>query len=88
MSVKNEDLQIYGKMVSISTEGVVADALQVYDDGMLKYVNTGKQNDINQYFKGKVDALSDNVYNISNRVDSLEDCESIQISTLQNILTI
>lgn len=88
MSAKNEDLQIYGKMVSISTEGVVADALQVYDDGMLKYVNTGKQNDINQYFKGKVDALSDNVYNISNRVDSLEDCESIQISTLQNILTI
>ena len=88
MSIKNEDLQIYGKMVSISTEGVVADALQIYDDGMLKHVNTGKQNDINQYFKGKVDVLTDNVYNISSRVDNLEDCESIPTSILQNILTI
>ena len=88
MSIKNEDLQIYGKMVSISTEGVVADALQIYDDGMLKHVNTGKQNDINQYFKGKVDVLTDNVYNISSRVDNLEDCESIPTSVLQNILTI
>ena len=69
-------------MVSISTEGVVADALQIYDDGMLKHVNTGKQNDINQYFKGKVDVLTDNVYNISSRVDNLEDCESIPTSVL------
>lgn len=88
MDIKNEDLQIYGKMVSMSTEGVVADALQIYDDGMLKYVNTGKQNDINQYFKGKVDVLTDNIYNISNRIDSLEDSEGIPLSILSQILVI
>ena len=88
MNIKNEDLQIYGKMVSMSTEGVVADALQIYDDGMLKYVNTGKQNDINQYFKGKVDVLTDNVYNISSRIDSLEDSEGIPLSILSQILVI
>lgn len=88
MDIKNEDLQIYGKMVSMSTEGVVADALQIYDDGMLKYVNTGKQNDINQYFKGKIDVLTDNIYNISNRIDSLEDSEGIPLSILSQILVI
>lgn len=88
MDIKNEDLQIYGKIVSMSTEGVVADALQIYDDGMLKYVNTGKQNDINQYFKGKVDVLTDNIYNISSRIDNLEDSEGIPLSILSQILVI
>ena len=88
MDIKNEDLQIYGKIVSISTEGVVADALQIYDDGMLKYVNTGKQNDINQYFKGKVDVLTDNIYNVSSRIDGLEDAEGIPLSILSQILVI
>ena len=72
----------------MSTEGVVADALQIYDDGMLKYVNTGKQNDINQYFKGKVDVLTDNIYNISSRIDNLEDSEGIPLSILSQILVI
>lgn len=88
MDIKNEDLQIYGKIVSMSTEGVAADALQIYDDGMLKYVNTGKQNDINQYFKGKVDVLTDNIYNVSSRIDSLEDSEGIPLSILSQILVI
>ena len=88
MDIKNEDLQIYGKIVSMSTEGVVADALQIYDDGMLKYVNTGKQNDINQYFKGKVEVLTDNIYNISSRIDNLEDSEGIPLSILSQILVI
>lgn len=88
MDIKNEDLQIYGKIVSVSTEGVAADALQIYDDGMLKYVNTGKQNDINQYFKGKVDVLTDNIYNVSSRIDSLEDSEGIPLSILSQILVI
>ena len=32
MELKNEDLKIYGKIVSTSTEGVVAEAEQIYDD--------------------------------------------------------
>ena len=89
MDTKREDLQINGKIVSVSTEGgVVADALQIYDDGMLRYVNTGRQNDINQYFKNKVDVLTDNVYNINTRIDNINDSEGIPLSILSQILVI
>lgn len=88
MELNNEDLQINGKIVSVSTEGVIADALQLYDDGMLKYVNTGRQNDINQYFKNKVDVLTDNVYNINTRIDNINDSEGIPLSILSQILVI
>lgn len=88
MEPNNEDLQINGKMVSVSTEGIIADALQLYDDGMLKYVNTGRQNDINQYFKNKVDVLTDNVYNINTRIDNINDSEGIPLSILSQILVI
>lgn len=88
MELNNEDLQINGKIVSVSTEGIIADALQLYDDGMLKYVNTGRQNDINQYFKNKVDVLTDNVYNINTRIDNINDSEGIPLSILSQILVI
>lgn len=88
MDIKNEDLQIYGKIVSMSTEGVVADTLQIYDDGMLKYVNTGKQSDINQYFKDKVLVLTDNVYDINTRIDNIEGTEQIPLSILSQILVL
>ena len=88
MDIKREDLQINGKIISVSTEGVVADALQIYDDGMLKYVNTGRQNDVNQYFKNKVDVLTDNVYNINNKINNIQDNEGIPLSILSQILVI
>ena len=88
MDTKREDLQINGKIISVSTEGVVADALQIYDDGMLKYVNTGRQNDVNQYLKNKVDVLTDNVYNINNRINNIQDNEGIPLSILSQILVI
>ena len=88
MDTKREDLQINGKIVSVSMEGVVADALQIYDDEMLRYVNTGRQNDINQYFKNKVDVLTDNVYNINTRIDNINDSEGIPLSILSQILVI
>lgn len=88
MEPNNEDLQINGKIVSVSTEGIIADALQLYDDGMLKYVNTGRQSDINQYFKNKVDVLTDNVYNINTRIDNINDSEGIPLSILSQILVI
>ena len=55
MELNNEDLKIYGKIVSVSTEGVVAEAEQIYDDSATTYVNDGKQNSINKYFKTKHD---------------------------------
>ena len=88
MDKKREDLQINCKIVSVSTEGVVADALQIYDDGMLRYINTGRQNDINKYLKNKVDVLTDNVYNINTRIDNINDSEGIPLSILSQILVI
>ena len=88
MDIKREDLQINGKIISVSTEGVVADALQIYDDGILRYVNTGRQNDVNQYFKNKIDVLTDNVYNINNRINNIQDNEGIPLSILSQILVI
>ena len=55
MELNNEDLKIYGKIVSTSTEGVVAEAEQIYDDSATTYVNDGKQNSINKYCKTKQD---------------------------------
>ena len=57
MELNNEDLKIYGKIVSTSTEGVVAEAEQIYDDSATTYVNDGKQNSINKYFKTKQDQV-------------------------------
>lgn len=95
MEPNNEDLQINGKIVSMSTEGVVADASQIYDDGMLKYANTGKQSDINQYFETKVDTLTGGVNNINNRIDNtntridnIPETRGIPLDVLSQILTI
>lgn len=93
MDTKREDLQIYGKIVSVSTEGIVADALQIYDNGMLAYVNTGLQSDINQYFKTKTDTLTGSVTSVNTRVDNtntridnIEDSEGIPLDVLSQIL--
>ena len=32
MNATNEDIQIYGKLVNISTEGIVADASQIWSE--------------------------------------------------------
>ena len=88
METKREDLQINGKIVSVSTEGVVADAAQIHDEGMLRWVNTGMQDDINQYFRNKAEVLSDNVYNINTRIDNIEDTEGIPTSILSQILVL
>lgn len=88
MEAKIEDLQINGKIVSMSTEDVVADAVQIYDNGMLKFVNTGKQNDINAYFKNKTDVLNNNIYDINDRIDNIEAVQSIPLTILSQILVI
>lgn len=88
MNITSEDLQINGKIVSVSTEGVVADASQVHDEGMLRWVNTGMQNDINQYFKNKVEVLTQSITNLNSNVQSIEETEGIPTSTLSQILVL
>jgi len=88
METKREDLQINGKIISVSTEGVVADAEQIHDEGMLRWVNTGMQNDINQFFRNKIEVLADGVYNLNTRIDNIEDTEGIPTSMLSKILVL
>lgn len=88
MEAKREDLQINGKIVSVSTERVVADAEQIHDEGMLRWVNTGMQNDINQFLRNKVEVLADSVYNLNTRIDNIEDSEGIPTSILSQILVL
>lgn len=47
--ITNEDIKVTGRIVSISTEGIVADAEQIWDG---KFGEDGaKQSDINQMIK-------------------------------------
>ena len=45
---RNEDIKVYGKLVSMSTENVVADSEQIWDEAVKK-----NQSDINSYTQSK-----------------------------------
>ena len=90
MDTKREDLKIYGKIVSTSTEGVVAEAEQIYDDSATTYVNDGKQNSINKYFKTKQDQVITDINSLKGKYDSLkyqyDEIQSIPMDNLSQIL--
>lgn len=90
MELNNEDLKIYGKIVSTSTEGVVAEAEQIYDDSATTYVNDGKQNSINKYFKSKQDQVIADISSLKDKQDSIkyqyDEIQPIPIDNLSQIL--
>lgn len=90
MEINNEDLKIYGKIVSASTEGVVAEAEQIYDDSATTYVNDGKQNSINKYFKSKQDQVIADISSLKDKQDSIkyqyDEIQPIPIDNLSQIL--
>ena len=90
MELNNEDLKIYGKIVSVSTEGVVAEAEQIYDNSATTYVNDGKQNSINKYFKTKQDQVITDMNSLKGKYDSLkyqyDEIQSIPMDNLSQIL--
>lgn len=90
MEPNNEDLKIYGKIVSTSTEGVVAEAEQIYDDSATTYVNDGKQNSINKYFKTKQDQVIADISSLKDKQDSIkyqyDEIQPIPIDNLSQIL--
>lgn len=52
VSVRNEDIKVYGKLVSVSTENVIADAGQIWDDNLKKNqqdINTSTSNKFGEY---------------------------------------
>lgn len=90
MEPNNEDLKIYGKIVSASTEGVVAEAEQIYDDSATTYVNDGKQNSINKYFKTKQDQVIADISSLKDKQDSIkyqyDEIQPIPMDNLSQIL--
>lgn len=90
MEPNNEDLKIYGKIVSTSTEGVVAEAEQIYDNSATTYVNDGKQNSINKYFKTKQDQVIADISSLKDKQDSIkyqyDEIQPIPIDNLSQIL--
>ena len=90
MELNNEDLKIYGKIVSTSTEGVVAEAEQIYDVSATTYVNDGKQNSINKYFKTKQDQVIADISSLKDKQDSIkyqyDEIQPISIDNLSQIL--
>lgn len=90
MELKNEDLEIYGKIVSVSTEGVVAEAVQIYDGSATNYVSNGKQSSINKYFKSKQDQVIADINSLKEKQDSIkhqyDEIQSIPMDILSQIL--
>lgn len=73
--ITNEDIKVFGRVVSVSTEGVVADSEQVWDSNIKK-----KQSELNQMFqlglKNKdinVDDLRSAIVALQARVSTLEE---------------
>lgn len=73
--ITNEDIKVFGRVVSVSTEGVVADSEQLWDSNLKK-----KQSELNQAFqlglKNKdinVDDLRNAIIALQNRVTTLEE---------------
>lgn len=90
MNNTNEDVQIYGKLVSVSTEGVVAEAIQIYDDSATNYVSNGKQSSINKYFKTKQDQVITDINSLKEKQDSIkhqyDEIQPIPMDNLSQIL--
>ena len=57
--ITNEDIKVAGRVVSVSTEGVVADAEQVYDSTARSFQSAINSN------------VSSSIANINNRIDNI-----------------
>ena len=90
MNNTNEDVQIYGKLVNVSTEGIVAEAVQIYDGYATNYVSNGKQSSINKYFKTKQDQVTTDINSLKEKQDSIkhqyDEIQSIPMDVLSQIL--
>ena len=73
--ITNEDIKVFGRVVSVSTEGVVADSEQLWDSNLKK-----KQSELNQTFQSglknkdtNVNDLRSAIIALRNRVTTLEE---------------
>ena len=73
--ITNEDIKVFGRVVSVSTEGVVADSEQLWDSNLKQ-----KQSELNRTFQLglankdiNVENLSSAIRTLQNRVETLEE---------------
>lgn len=73
--ITNEDIKVFGRVVSVSTEGVVADSEQLWDSNLKK-----KQSELNQTFyvglvnkNANVENFNSAILALQNRVKILEE---------------
>lgn len=65
--ITNEDIKVFGRVVSVSTEGVVADSEQVWDSNLKE-----KQSELNQTFQVGLVNKNTNVENFNRAILELQ----------------
>ena len=76
--ITNEDIKILGRLVNISTEGVVADASQVYDSTQRK-----NQEVINSEMKNKTKNATTTTYGIVRLASGKNDADNTDVPTIK-----
>ena len=76
--ITNEDIKILGRLVNISTEGVVADASQVYDSTQHK-----NQEVINSEMKNKTKNATTTTYGIVRLASGINDNDNTDVPTIK-----
>ena len=76
--ITNEDIKILGRLVNISTEGVVADASQVYDSTQHK-----NQETINSEMKNKTKNATTTTYGIVRLASGKNDADNTDVPTIK-----
>ena len=76
--ITNEDIKILGRLVNISTEGVVADASQVYDSTQHK-----NQEAINSEMKNKTKNATTTTYGIVRLASGKNDADNTDVPTIK-----
>jgi len=75
--ITNEDIKVFGRVVSVSTEGVVADSEQLWDSNLKQ-----KQSELNQVFQAGLSTKDTNVNDLRNAIIALR----ARVTTLEERL--
>lgn len=69
MNSTNEDIQIYGKLVNVSTEGIVADAASIWCERYKKTVEDVIK-DVNDKVEDSIDNSNDKITEINKNIEN------------------
>lgn len=69
MNSTNEDIQIYGKLVNVSTEGIVADASSIWCERYKKTVEDVIK-DVNDKVEDSIDNSNDKITEINKNIEN------------------